>query len=176
MVWLTGIPSSGKSTIAAAVDQELSRRGHRTCSLDGDVVRAGLNADLGYSAEDREEAIRRMAEVAKLITGTGAIVVVAMVSPLRAARERARQLFGPKEFIEVHVDTPIEVAESRDPKGLYRRARRGELRDMTGVDAAYEAPERPELRLDTTKLSPQESALAVVQALEWMGRLTPPAT
>jgi bifunctional enzyme CysN/CysC len=175
VVWLTGIPSSGKTTIATAVDQELSRRGHRTCCLDGDLLRAGLNADLGYSVKDREESIRRMAEVAKLMTGTGAIVIVAMVSPLRSARERARQLFGPKEFVEVHVDTPIEVAERRDRKGLYRLARRGELTDMTGVDAPYEAPQRPELRLDTTKLAPHDAALAVIQALEWMGRLTPPA-
>ncbi len=174
-LWFTGLPGAGKSTIANLVEGELHRRGHHTYMLDGDNVRHGLNADLGFTEADRVENIRRVSEVAKLMVDAGLIVLVSFISPFRAERQMARSLFDEREFIEVFVDTPLAVAEERDPKGLYRKARRGELANFTGIDSPYEPPERPEMRLVTTELSPRGAAEAVIELLEQWGRLVPPA-
>jgi bifunctional enzyme CysN/CysC len=175
VLWFTGLSGSGKSTVANMVEGELHRRGHHTYMLDGDNVRHGLNADLGFTEADRVENIRRVAEVAKLMVDAGLIVIVSFISPFRAERRMARSLLEPREFMEIHVDTPLAVAEERDPKGLYRKARRGELVNFTGIDSPYEPPERPEIRLDTTQLSARDAARAVIDLLEEWGRLAPPA-
>jgi bifunctional enzyme CysN/CysC len=174
VLWLTGLSGAGKSTIANLVESELHRRGHHTYMLDGDNVRHGLNADLGFTEADRVENIRRVGEVARLMVDAGLIVIVSFISPFRAERSMARSLLEPGEFIEIHVDTPLAVAEERDPKGLYRKARRGELANFTGIDSPYEPPLDPEIRLDTTALSPAEAAAAVIAALETAERLRPP--
>ena len=152
VVWLTGLSGAGKSTLANAVEKVLLAKGMHCYVLDGDNLRHGLNRDLGYSDADRAENIRRVGEVAKLMTDAGLIVLVALISPFRADRRRARELFDPGEFIEVHVSTPLEVCEQRDPKGLYRKARAGDLPDFTGISSPYEAPEAPQLELDTAHL------------------------
>jgi bifunctional enzyme CysN/CysC len=139
--------------------------------LDGDNVRHGLNKDLGFTQADRVENIRRVAEVARLMTDAGLIVIVSFISPFRSERRMARDLFDEGEFFEVFVDTPLEIAEGRDPKGLYAKARRGELANFTGIDSPYEPPEHAELQLDTTALSPQECAAQVVRELETRGML-----
>ncbi|NBB51972.1 sulfate adenylyltransferase subunit CysN [Rhizobium sp. CRIBSB] len=162
VIWLTGLSGAGKSTIANLVDRRLHVLGRHTYLLDGDNVRHGLNRDLGFSEEDRVENIRRVAEVARLMADAGLIVVTAFISPFRAERRMARDLMGPGEFIEVHIDTPLAVAEARDVKGLYRKARAGQLKNFTGVDSPYEAPETPEIRIDTTALSAAEAAEAIV--------------
>jgi bifunctional enzyme CysN/CysC len=174
VVWLTGLSGAGKSTIANLVEGELHRRGHHTYLLDGDNVRHGLNADLGFTEADRVENIRRVSEVAHLMTDAGLIVLVSFISPFRAERRMARSLFGPGEFLEVFVDAPLEVAEQRDPKGLYAKARRGQLVNFTGIDSPYEPPERPEVRVDTAAMSPTEAAQRVIEALEEAGRLRLP--
>ena len=171
VVWLTGLSGSGKSTIANLVEKTLHARGRHTYLLDGDNVRHGLNRDLGFTPEDRVENIRRVAEVARLMADAGLIVLTAFISPYRAERDMARALLPEGEFIEVHVDTPLEVAEARDPKGLYRKARRGELRNFTGIDAPYEVPEQPELRLNTATGTPDEAAQRIVAWLEEHGML-----
>jgi bifunctional enzyme CysN/CysC len=148
VIWLTGLSGAGKSTIANRVEQRLFALGKHTYLLDGDNVRHGLNKDLGFTAEDRVENIRRVAEVSRLMADAGLIVLVSFISPYRAERDMARSLLAPGEFIEVFVDTPLALAESRDVKGLYAKARRGELRNFTGIDAPYEAPESPEIRID----------------------------
>ena len=147
-LWFTGLSGSGKSTIANMIDKRMMSLGHHTYLLDGDNVRHGLNRDLGFTDEDRVENIRRVAEVAKLMVDAGLIVMVSFISPFRAERRMARELFEDGEFIEVFVDTPLEVCEARDPKGLYRKARAGQLANFTGIDSAYEAPENAEVRLD----------------------------
>jgi len=174
VLWLTGLSGAGKSTIANLVESELHRRGHHTYMLDGDNVRHGLNSDLGFTEADRVENIRRVSEVARLMVDAGLIVVVSFISPFRAERSMARSLFEPEEFAEVFVDTPLHVAEERDPKGLYRKARRGELANFTGIDSPYEPPENPELRIDTTTVSPREAAHDVIELLERRRRLLPP--
>jgi bifunctional enzyme CysN/CysC len=166
VIWLTGIPGAGKSTLANELELELQRRGRHTYLLDGDRLRRGLNADLGFSEADRLENVRRVAEVARLMADAGLIVIVALISPYRASRAAARARFEPGEFIEVFVDTPREIAEQRDPKGLYGRARRGELRDFTSIDSPYEPPDAPELRIDTTQLPAQEAARQVLELLD----------
>ena len=171
VLWLTGIPGAGKSTIANLVEAELHRRGHHTYLLDGDNVRHGLNADLGFTPVDRVENIRRVAEVARLMADAGLIVLVSFISPFRAERAMARSLLEPDEFVEVWVDAPLAVAEQRDPKGLYGKARRGELVNFTGIDSPYEPPQRPEVHLDTGATTPAEAAAQVVVALELAGRL-----
>ncbi|MFM7704578.1 MAG: adenylyl-sulfate kinase, partial [Rubrivivax sp.] len=171
VVWLTGLSGSGKSTIANLVEKALHARGRHTYLLDGDNVRHGLNRDLGFTPEDRVQNIRRIAEVARLMTDAGLIVLTAFISPYRAERAMARGRFAEGEFIEVHVDAPLEVAEARDPKGLYRKARRGELRNFTGIDAPYEAPEQPELRLNTASGTPEEAAQRIVAWLQERGML-----
>ncbi len=173
-LWFTGLSGAGKSTIANLVESELHRRGHHTYMLDGDNVRHGLNADLGFTEADRVENIRRVSEVAKLMVDAGLIVIVSFISPFRAERRMARSLFEEREFIEVFVDTPLAVAEQRDPKGLYEKARRGDLVNFTGIDSPYEPPERPEMRLATTELSARDAARTVIELLEQWGRLVPP--
>jgi len=173
VVWFTGLSGSGKSTIANTLEQRLIARGYHSYLLDGDNVRHGLNRDLGFTAADRVENIRRIAEVAKLMVDSGLIVLTAFISPYRAERDMARQLLEEGEFIEVHVDTPLEVAEARDPKGLYRKARRGELKNFTGIDAPYEAPQSPELRLNTVDCTADEAAERVLALLEARGILAP---
>ena len=169
VLWLTGLSGAGKSTISNLVECELHGRGHHTFLLDGDNVRHGLNSDLGFTEADRVENIRRVAEVARLMTDAGLIVLVSFISPFRAERRAARSLFEPGEFVEVFVDVPLEVAEQRDPKGLYKKARRGQLNNLTGIDSPYEPPEDPELRIDTTELLPDEAAQAIIDLLERRG-------
>jgi bifunctional enzyme CysN/CysC len=173
VLWFTGLSGAGKSTIANLVEKQLHALGRHTYLLDGDNVRHGLNRDLGFTDADRVENIRRVAEVAKLMTEAGLIVMVSFISPFRAERRMARSLFDPGEFFEVHVDTSLAVAESRDVKGLYKKARRGELKNFTGIDSPYEAPETPEIYLDTARATPEESATAIVDGLREAGMLGP---
>ena len=165
VVWFTGLSGAGKSTIANLVEKKLHAEGRHTYLLDGDNVRHGLNKDLGFTEEDRVENIRRVAEVAKLMADAGLIVLVSFISPFRAERRMARELLQPGEFVEVFVDTPIAVAESRDVKGLYKKARAGELKNFTGVDSPYEPPEHAEIRIDTTRLEPEAAAEEIVRYL-----------
>jgi bifunctional enzyme CysN/CysC len=165
VLWLTGLSGAGKSTIANLIEKQLTTAGRHTYLLDGDNVRHGLNKDLGFAAQDRVENIRRVAEVARLMVDAGLIVLVSFISPFRAERRMARALFEPGEFIEVFIDTPLAVAEQRDAKGLYGKARRGELKNFTGIDSPYEAPERAEIRVDTTTLSAAAAAELVVAHL-----------
>ena len=165
VLWFTGLSGAGKSTIANLVEKKLHAAGQHTYLLDGDNVRHGLNRDLGFTDADRVENIRRVGEVARLMADAGLIVLTAFISPFRSERQLARDLQADGEFIEIFVDTPLEVAEERDPKGLYRKARRGELKNFTGIDSAYEAPESPELRLDTTGLNAEDAANAVIALL-----------
>ena len=171
VLWFTGLSGAGKSTIANLVETELHRRGCHTYMLDGDNVRHGLNKDLGFTQADRVENVRRVAEVARLMADAGLIVLVSFISPFRSERRMARELMEEGEFLEVFVDTPLDVAEGRDPKGLYAKARRGELANFTGIDSPYEPPEHAEVRLDTTALSAEESAAQVVRTLEARGML-----
>jgi bifunctional enzyme CysN/CysC len=165
VLWFTGLSGAGKSTIANLVERRLHELGRHTYLLDGDNVRHGLSRDLGFADTDRVENIRRVAEVAHLMADAGLIVLVSFISPFRAERRMARALMAPGEFIEVFVDTPLAVAEARDPKGLYRKARRGELKNFTGIDSAYEVPEHPEVRIDTVRCSPDVAADAVLNYL-----------
>jgi bifunctional enzyme CysN/CysC len=174
ILWFTGLSGAGKSTIANLVEKKLQAQGHMTYLLDGDNVRHGLNKDLGFTDADRVENIRRVAEVSRLMVDAGLIVLVSFISPFRSERLMARELVDPGEFVEIFVDTPLAVAESRDVKGLYAKARRGLIKNFTGIDSEYEMPEDPEIALDTTSLSPEESAVAIVDWLESAGRLTPP--
>jgi len=162
VVWFTGLSGSGKSTIANIVERKLHQLGRHTYMLDGDNVRHGLNRDLGFTEEDRVENIRRVAEVSGLMVDAGLIVLVSFISPFRAERRLARERLAEGEFIEVFVDTPIEVAEQRDPKGLYKKARQGELKNFTGIDSPYERPENPEIRIDSTVTSAEDAADIVV--------------
>ena len=169
VLWFTGLSGAGKSTIANVVEKELHARGCHTYLLDGDNVRHGLNKDLGFTEADRVENVRRVGEVARLMSDAGLVVLVALISPFRAERRMARALVGEGEFFEVFVDTPLAVAEARDPKGLYKKARRGELKNFTGVDSAYEEPEHPELRIDTTRVTPELAAAIVLAELRRAG-------
>jgi len=168
-IWMTGLPSSGKSTTADRLSALLYGRGVISVILDGDNIRHGLNSDLGFSPSDRTENIRRISEVARLLTSFGVINIVAFISPYRADRERARSIQAPGDFIEVFVDAPLEVAESRDPKGLYRKARAGEIREFTGVSAPYEAPAEPDVHLRTDSMSAVECAGAILRHMEDQG-------
>ena len=165
VVWLTGLPGAGKSTIADLVEQKLQAAGRHTYLLDGNNLRHGLNRDLGFTDRDRVENIRRVAEVAKLMVDAGLIVVVALISPFRSERAMARGTMEEGEFFEVFVDTPVEVCEARDPRGLYAKARRGELANFTGIDSPYEPPDTPDLRIDTTELSADRAADEVLRML-----------
>ena len=162
VLWMTGLSGSGKSTIARELERHLVLDSRFAYVLDGDNVRHGLCRDLAFSAADRHENIRRVAEVAHLFADAGAIAVVAFISPYRADRAQARVLAGDRAFIEVHVATPLEECESRDPKGLYRKARAGQVRDFTGIDAPYEAPESPELRIETGGRTPAACADQII--------------
>lgn len=163
-VWLTGLSGAGKSTIAAALERRLIDSAKPCYMLDGDNVRAGINRDLGFGPEDRRENIRRIAEIARLMNDAGLVVMTAFISPYRADREMAREIIGADRFVEVHIDAPLEVCERRDPKGLYRKARRGELPDFTGVTAPYETPENPDLVL-ATALRPAEDCVRELLAM-----------
>lgn len=171
VLWLTGLSGAGKSTIANLVEKKLYARGHHTYLLDGDNVRHGLNKDLGFTDADRVENIRRIAEVAKLMVDAGLIVITAFISPFRSERDMARNLLEANEFVEVYVDTPLEVAEQRDVKGLYRKARKGELKNFTGIDSPYEPPVNPECVLNTTDISADEAAERVIQFMADRGYL-----
>ncbi|NDV51679.1 sulfate adenylyltransferase subunit CysN [Salipiger sp. PrR003] len=165
VLWLTGLSGSGKSTIANIVEKKLARMNRHTFLLDGDNVRHGLNKDLGFTEADRVENIRRVGEVAKLMTDAGLIVITAFISPFRSERDMVRGMMQPGEFVEVFVDTPLEVAEGRDVKGLYAKARAGQLKNFTGIDSPYEHPESPELRIDTTEMTPEEAADLIIARL-----------
>ena len=169
IVWFTGLSGSGKSTIANELERRLYTLGCHTYLLDGDNVRHGLGRDLGFTEADRVENIRRVTEVARLMADAGLIVLASFISPFRAERDAARELIGTDRFCEVFVDTPIEVAEERDPKGLYRKARRGELANFTGVDSPYETPTSPDVRIDTTELTPEHAADRIVEVLRERG-------
>ena len=165
VLWLTGLSGAGKSTIADLLEQKLQTLGVFTYLLDGDNVRHGLNRDLGFTDEDRVENIRRIAEVARLMVDAGLIVIVSFISPFRSERRMAREMVEAGEFIEIHVDAPLEVCETRDPKGLYAKARMGDLINFTGIDSPYEPPEHPELRLDTVTTSAHEAADRIIEFL-----------
>ena len=169
LLWFTGLSGAGKSTIANHLEKKLHALGKHTFVLDGDNVRHGLNRDLGFTEADRVENIRRVGEVAKLFVDAGMITMVAFISPFRAEREMARELVGPGEFIEIFVDTPFEVCEQRDPKGLYKKARRGELRNFTGLDSPYERPSDPELTLDPRNNSANDLADDVIHFMQQRG-------
>ena len=165
MIWFTGLSGSGKSTVAMGVERELHKRGLLCRILDGDNIRAGINNNLGFSPEDRMENIRRIAEVGKLFVQTGIITLACFVSPTEEIRQMARQIIGEDDFFEVFVSTPIEECERRDVKGLYARARRGEVKDFTGISAPFEAPQHPALSIDTSVLSLEECVNAVVKLI-----------
>ncbi len=171
ILWFTGLSGSGKSTIANLVEKKLYSIGKHTYLLDGDNVRHGLNKDLGFTDADRVENIRRIAEVAKLMVDAGQIVLVSFISPFHSERRMARELVEQGEFFEVFIDTPIHVAEERDPKGLYKKMRRGELKNFTGIDSPYEAPENPEIHINTTKLTPEQAVDEIVNYLTHIGAL-----
>jgi adenylylsulfate kinase (apsK) len=172
LLWFTGLSGSGKSTIANALDVALYERGFHTFLLDGDNVRHGLNKDLGFSDTDRVENIRRVGEVCKLFTDAGLIVMSAFISPFASDRELVRKLFPEGEFVEVYMETPLEVCERRDPKGLYKRARAGEIRHFTGIDSPYEAPLNPEVRLDTSRFSIEDCVTILLTYLKQQNLVT----
>ena len=165
MVWFTGLSGSGKSTIAMGVERELHKRGILCRILDGDNIRSGINSNLGFSAEDRLENIRRIAEIGKLFVQTGIVTLACFVSPTNDVRRLARNIIGEDDFREVFVSTPLEECERRDVKGLYARARRGEVKDFTGISAPFEVPENPTLEIDTSRLSLEESVNRVVELI-----------
>ena len=171
VIWFTGLSASGKSTLAFAVEEELYNRGHLCYVLDGDNIRHGLNKNLGFSPEDREENIRRIGEVSKLFADAGLLTMTAFISPYRKDRDLARRLLKDEEFIEVYTTVPLEIAEQRDPKGLYKKARAGEIKEFTGISAPYEEPLNPELTIDTSKLDLEQSRDRIIQYLEKKGIL-----
>ena len=171
VLWFTGLSGSGKSTIANALQKLLYAQGRHTFTLDGDNVRHGLNRDLGFTDADRVENIRRVANVARLMSDAGLITLVSFISPFRSERQMARNMMAEGEFIEIHVDTPLSVAETRDVKGLYKKARAGEIKNFTGIDSPYEAPLNPELKIDTVNNSPEEAAEVILGFLREKGLL-----
>lgn len=170
-LWFTGLSASGKSTFAFTLEHALVQRGRLAYVLDGDNIRHGLNQNLGFSAADREENIRRIGEVAKLFADCGIIAMTSFISPYRKDRDAVRALHVAAKlpFVEIHVNTPIEVCETRDPKGLYKKARAGELKNFTGIDDPYEAPSSPELRIDATQTTPQQATIQLLEYLERSG-------
>ncbi len=171
LIWLTGLSGSGKSTIGYTLEHALMQRGHLCYVLDGDNVRHGLNKNLGFSAEDRAENIRRIGEVGKLFVDAGVITITAFISPYRRDRDVARETVGKNSFFEVLCDAPLDVCEQRDPKGLYKKARAGEIKGFTGIDDPYEAPNDPKLVIDTSKCTPQEAAVILIEMLEAAGKI-----
>jgi adenylylsulfate kinase len=171
-VWLTGLSGSGKSTLANLLEKALWERGVRSYVLDGDNIRHGLNKDLGFSPEDRTENIRRIGEVAALFTDAGVVNITAFISPYRADRDRVRAAMKPGDFVEVFVDCELDECEKRDPKGLYKKARAGQIPEFTGISAPYEAPEKPELVIRNTRQTAEESLAEMIQYLERKGYLT----
>ena len=165
MIWFTGLSGSGKSTIAIALERELQKRGLLCRILDGDNIRSGINNNLGFSAEDRIENIRRIAEIGKLFVDTGIITIAAFISPNNDIRETAANIIGKEDFMEIYVSTPIEECERRDVKGLYAKARKGEIKNFTGISAPFEAPQHPALSLDTSKLSVEESVNKLLELI-----------
>jgi adenylylsulfate kinase len=174
-LWMTGLPASGKSTLAVALEKALWDRGVHAYVLDGDNIRHGLNRDLGFSPADRTENIRRIGEVAKLFTTAGVINVTAFISPYRDDRDRVRQIMADGEFVEVYVDCPVEECERRDPKGHYKKARAGEIAEFTGVSAPYEPPVKPEIVVNTARESEAESMAKILSYLEANGYIPPQA-
>ena len=165
MIWMTGLSGSGKSTVAIGVERELHRRGILCRILDGDNIRAGINSNLGFSEEDRRENIRRIAEIGKLFVDTGIVTIACFVSPTNELRQMARNIIGSSDFREVYISTPLAECERRDVKGLYARARRGEVKDFTGISAPFEVPEHPDLSLDTSRMTLEEEVTAVVELI-----------
>jgi len=163
MIWMTGLSGSGKSTVAIGVERELHRRGILCRILDGDNIRSGINSNLGFSAEDRRENIRRIAEIGKLFVDTGIVTIACFVSPTEELRQMAREIIGAKDFREVYIATPLSECERRDVKGLYARARRGEVKDFTGISAPFEVPVHPDLSLDTSRMTLKDEVDAVVE-------------
>lgn len=173
LLWLTGLPSSGKSTIAYTTEHALAARGHLAYVLDGDNIRFGLNKNLGFSATDRQENIRRVGEVGKLFVDGGFLTFASFVSPYRADRNEVRVLMAAGDFVEIFVSTPVEVCAERDPKGLYQKAQAGEIPNFTGVSDPYEAPDNPELIIKTDTSTPAEAAAQIIDLLESMGKIQP---
>lgn len=171
VIWFTGFSGSGKSTVANCLERQLHGLGRHSMLLDGDNIRQGLNRDLGFTEADRIENIRRIGEVAKIMSDAGLIVITAFISPYRADRDMVRTLLSAGEFIEVHLSTPLAVCEERDPKGLYRKARRGEIPNFTGIDAPYEPPPAPELRIDTSVIPAEECATSIITLLRKSGTI-----
>jgi len=171
VLWFTGLSGSGKSTLASALEQKLFELDHHTYLLDGDNVRHGLNRDLGFSDADRQENVRRVGELVALFVDAGLLVLAAFISPFSAERRMVRELVKPGEFIEIHVATPLSICEQRDPKGLYKRARAGEIRNFTGIDSGYEVPVSPELVIDTSVLNLEQSIEQIVAFLKARGIL-----
>ncbi len=171
LIWFTGLSGSGKSTVAFTVEHALMQRGHMAYCLDGDNIRYGLNKNLGFSEADRAENIRRIGEVGKLYVDTGIITCASFISPYRRDRDANRELLGDGDFFEVFVHAPLEVCEQRDPKGLYKKARAGEIKGFTGIDDPYEEPLKPELVIHTHHVSPQEASVQIIEMLEQAGRI-----
>src|ERR1700733_5311255 len=171
IVWMTGLSASGKSTIACILEQMLLHEGKAAYRLDGDNIRMGLNKNLGFSAEDRAENIRRIGEVAKLFTDAGVIAITSFISPYRKDRDAVRAGMKPGEFVEVYINVSLAEAEKRDPKGLYKKARAGQLKGFTGIDDPYEAPEKPEILIETEKSKPEVAAQQILSYLESNGYL-----
>ncbi len=171
LLWLTGLPSSGKSTIAYTVEHALVNRGHLAYVLDGDNIRFGLNENLGFSAEDRTENIRRIGEVGKLFVDAGLLTLASFVSPYSEDRNAVRELMVEGDFVEIFIDTPVEICEARDPKGLYKKARTGEIPNFTGVSDPYEVPEKPEMIIKTADRTPEEAAVLIIEMLEKSGKI-----
>ncbi|MDE1884032.1 MAG: adenylyl-sulfate kinase, partial [Rhodospirillales bacterium] len=165
VLWFTGLSGAGKSTIANLVEKKLVRMNRHTFLLDGDNVRHGLNKDLGFTEADRIENIRRVGEVAKLMSDAGLIVITAFISPFRSEREMVRKMMAPGEFVEIFIDTALEEAERRDVKGLYKKARSGELKNFTGIDSPYEPPYDPEIHINTAKMTPEQAADLIIERL-----------
>ena len=171
LLWLTGLPSSGKSTIAYTVEHALANRGHLAYVLDGDNIRFGLNGNLGFSAEDRTENIRRIGEVGKLFVDGGFLTLASFVSPYSEDRDAVRELMGEGDFVEIFIDTAVEICEERDPKGLYKKARTGEIPNFTGFSDPYEVPEKPEMIIKTVDWTAEEAAVLIIEMLEKSGKI-----
>src|SRR5258706_96885 len=171
-LWLTGLSGSGKSTVACALEQALMDRGHLAYRLDGDNIRMGINKNLGFSAEDRAENIRRIGEISKLFTDAGVIAITSFISPYKKDRDAVRASMKPGEFVEVYINVSLAGAEKRDPKGLYKKARAGEIKGFTGIDDPYEAPEKAEIVIDTEKMDARAAAQQILSYLEQRGYLT----